>query len=57
MAGDQSPWLRRRVHILLRALGGEYLRLGEFVEDTDKYEDASLESLMAQVEEVIETLT
>ncbi len=57
MAGDQGVWLRRRVHILLRALGGEYLRLGEFVEDTDKYEVASLESLRAQIEEVIETLT
>ena len=57
MAGDQGPWLRRRVHILLRALGGDYLRLGEFVKDRDKYEVASLESLRAQVDDVIETLS
>ena len=42
---------------MLRALGGEYLRLGEFVEDRDEYEVASLESLRAQIDEVIETLS
>ena len=42
---------------MLRALGGEYLRLGEFVEDRDKYEVTSLESLRAQIDEVIETLS
>ena len=56
MATDRS-WMRRRVHILLRAIGGEYSQLGDFVEDEDKYEVTSIESLEAQIEEVLRTLS
>lgn len=57
MADNPRSWLRRRVHILLRALGGEYSRLGDFVEDQDRYEVTSPESLEAQIDGVLGTLT
>ena len=57
MKENQVAWLRRRVHILLRALGGQYSRLGEFVDDRDRYKVASIEALGAQIDGVIETLT
>ena len=57
MAGIPGSWLPRRVHILLRALGEEYTQQGAFVEDQDKYEPASLESLKTQIDGVLHTLT
>ena len=57
MADNSRSWLRRRVHILLRALAGEYSHLGDFVEDQDEYEMTSLESLEVQINEVLGTLT
>ena len=57
MAGNQAAWLRRRVHILLRAIGGEWSQIGDFVEGQDKYEVASLGSLMTRIDEALGTLT
>ena len=58
MAGKSTHWLRKRVHILLRAIGGvEYSQLDDFVEGKDKYEVDSLESLKAQIDQVLGTLS
>ena len=57
MSDVPGSWLRRRVHILLRAVGGgEYSQPGDFVEEEDKYQVASLEALSAQVDSVVGTL-
>ena len=57
MASSPRSWLRKRVHALLRALGQEYSGLGDFVEDEDKYEVGSLESLEARIDGVLRTLS
>ena len=57
MAGDPGSWLRRRVHNFLRAVGGEYSKLGDFTDDQDKYEVASLEALKAQIAGALGTLS
>ena len=55
---DAESWLPRRVHTLLRAVGGEeYSRLGEFVEGEEKYRVDSLQALGAQIDGVLETLS
>ena len=57
VAGDTGTWLRKRVHNLLRAVGEGYSQLGDFAEDENKYELASLDSLAAQIDGVLTTLT
>ena len=57
MTDDQQAWLRRRVHILLRATGDEYSQLGEFDEGLHGYEVASLPALRSQIDEALDTLT
>ncbi len=57
MESSPKPWLRRRANILLRAVDGERSKLGDFVEDLDAYRVPSIESLAAQVERGLGTLS
>ena len=57
MTTAAHAWLRRRVHILLRAVGGEYSQLGDFDDRQDRYAFDSIESLEAQIDEALQTLT
>ena len=56
MKKSPGPWLKRRVQNFLRAVGEEYSRLGDFVEDRDAYKADSIESLDLLIEGVLGTL-
>ena len=49
--------MRQRVHVLLRAVGGEDSPFGDFEEEGDKYAYNSLVSLEAQIDTALATLT
>ena len=57
MATETGTWLRQRVYILMNAVDGGHQAPGDLVDDQDRYQISSLESVTAQVDAALATLT
>lgn len=57
MATETGAWLRQRVYILMNAVDGGHQAPGDLVDEQDRYQIGSLESVTAQVDAALATLT